>query len=93
VPHWRKYDLRVQMEENWRMLGPKLRGKIYISVGEADDYYLNNAVHLLDEFLRRANPPADARIVYGPGRGHCWSSISEAQMMKEMAAAAEALHK
>src|SRR5262249_13066085 len=76
-------------EENWKTLGPKLRGKIHISVGEADDYYLNNAVHLLDDFLKRANPSAEARITYGPGKGHCWSSISEAQMMTEMAVAVE----
>jgi photosystem II stability/assembly factor-like uncharacterized protein len=89
VDHWKKYDLRMILEENWKTLGPKLRGKIHISVGEADDYYLNNAVHLLDDFLKRANPSAEARITYGPGKGHCWSSISEAQMMTEMAVAVE----
>jgi len=77
------------LQENWKTLGPKLRGKIHIAVGEADDYYLNNAVHLLDDFLKETNPPADARITYGPGRGHCWSNLSEAQMMREMAAAVE----
>jgi photosystem II stability/assembly factor-like uncharacterized protein len=89
VDHWKKYDLRMVLEENWKTLGPKLQGKIHISVGEADDYYLNNAVHLLDDFLKKANPPAEARITYGPGRGHCWSSLSEAQMMTEMAIAVE----
>lgn len=89
VPHWRKYDLRLILEENWKMLGPKVRGKIHISVGESDNYFLNNAVHMLDDFFKRADPPADARIAYGPGRGHCWSNLTEAQMMTEMAAAAE----
>jgi S-formylglutathione hydrolase FrmB len=89
VDHWRKYDLRILLEQNWKTLGPKLRGKIHISIGDADDYYLNNAVHMLDDFLQRANPPAGARIVYGPGRGHCWNSLSEAQMMREMAIAVE----
>ena len=89
VEHWKKYDLRLILEQNWKTLGPKLRGKIHISVGEADSYYLNRAVHLLDDFLKKAEPPADAQIAYGPGRGHCWSSISESEMMKEMAAAVE----
>jgi len=87
VEHWKKYDLRLILQENWKTLGPKLRGKIHISVGEADDYYLNNAVHLLDDFLKETNPPADARIIYGPGRGHCWNNLSQAQMMAEMALA------
>jgi photosystem II stability/assembly factor-like uncharacterized protein len=89
VDHWKKYDLRMILEQNWKTLGPKLRGKIHIAVGEADNYYLNNAVHMLDEFFKTASPPADARVVYGPGRGHCWSNLSEAQMMREMAQAVE----
>jgi hypothetical protein len=88
VPHWKKYDLRLVLEENWKTLGPKIRGKIHISVGESDDYFLNNAVHMLDEFFKRADPPAQARVAFGPGRGHCWSNITEAQMMTEMAMAA-----
>jgi hypothetical protein len=89
VPHWMKYDLRLVMQENWRTLGPKLRGKIHISVGEADSYYLNNAVHMLDDFLKKAVPSADARIAYGPGRGHCWTDLSEIEMMKEMSLVVE----
>jgi hypothetical protein len=87
VQHWTKYDVRLTLEQNWKTIGPKLRGKIHISVGDSDSYYLNNAVHMLDDFFKKADPPADARIAYGPGRGHCWSSLSEIEMMKEMAAA------
>jgi S-formylglutathione hydrolase FrmB len=89
VKYWTKYDLRLILEQNWKSIGPRLRGKIHISVGEADSYYLNNAVHMLDDFLKKADPPADARIVYAPGRGHCWSNLSEIEMMKEMAVAVE----
>ena len=84
-----KYDLRLLLQQNWATLGPKIQGKIHISVGDADSYYLNNAVHMLDEFLKNADPPADARIAYGRGRGHCWNSLSEAEMMKEMALAVQ----
>ena len=89
VDHWKKYDLRLVLEQNWKTLGPKLRGKIHISVGEADSYYLEIGVHFLDEFFKKADPPADARIVYGPGKGHCWSNLSESQMMQQMAVAVE----
>jgi len=89
VDHWKRYDLRLVLEQNWKTLAPKLQGKIHISVGEADNYYLNNAVHLLDDFFRKASPPANAAIAYGAGQGHCWSSASEAQMMKQMAMAVQ----
>src|SRR5262249_7972033 len=83
--HWKQYDLRVVLEKNWKTLGPKLRGKLRIWVGEADEYFLNNAVHLLDDFLRQADPPAEAQITYGPRQGHAWRGLSERQMMEQMA--------
>ncbi|HVG39690.1 MAG TPA: hypothetical protein VM870_10405, partial [Pyrinomonadaceae bacterium] len=84
VEHWKKYDLRLVLAENWPTLGPKLRGKIHIAVGEADNYFLNNAVHLLEDFLREAAPAYGGTIVYAPGKGHCWSNLSEAQLIREM---------
>jgi putative esterase len=84
--HWKKYDLRLVLEQNWATLGPKLRGKIHISVGEADNYFLNNAVHMLDAFLSKANPPYEGSIEYGPGKGHCWTALTPRQMMEAMAA-------
>jgi len=84
---WKKYDLRLWLEQNWTRLGPQLRGKLHIWVGEADNYFLNNAVHMLDEFLARAEPPFGGKIVYGPGKGHCWVGLTERQIMDEMMSA------
>ena len=81
--HWEHYDLRLVLEQNWDTLAPKLQGKLNVWVGEMDDYYLNTAVHLLDEFLQ-SRPPIDARIAYGRDRGHCWTGISQAEMLREM---------
>jgi hypothetical protein len=83
--HWKKYDLRRILEENWTDLGPKLLGKLHIWVGEADDFFLNNAVHKLDAFLSQARPPYEGSIAYGPGQGHCWMGISRSAMTKQMA--------
>jgi hypothetical protein len=87
IEHWKKYDLRLVLENNWKTMGPKLRGKIRIWIGEADNYFLNNAVHLLYQFLSKADPPYEGKITYGPGKGHCWLSLSERQLIDEMAAA------
>jgi len=83
--HWKAFDLRRALEQNWDTLGPKLQGKLHIWVGEADDYFLNNAVHRLDEFLSKAEPAYEGSIVYGPGQGHCWQGISEREVMQQMA--------
>jgi hypothetical protein len=88
LEHWKKYDLRMHLEKNWATLGPKLHGKLRIWVGETDDYYLNEAVHLLDAFLKRAKPAYGGKVVFGPG-GHGFRVLSERQLVAEMLAAVE----
>ena len=86
--HWERYDLRLVLERGWDTLAPKLRGRLNIWVGDMDDYFLDGAVRRLDAFLQ-GRPSIEARIVYGPGRGHCWTGISPAEMLREMAAQVE----
>ena len=81
--YWEQYDLRLVLERNWNDLASRLRGKLNIWVGEMDDYYLEGAVRRLEVFLER-RPSIDAHIVYGVGRGHCWTGVSDAMMMQEM---------
>jgi putative esterase len=73
--YWRDhYDLRNIMERDWASLGPKLRGKIHLTSGTMDNGYLNNAVYQAEDFFKSAaNPPADAEIVYGERREHCFT--------------------
>ena len=87
---WQKYDLRLVLEKNWATLAPKLRGKLHVWAGEADDYFLNNAVHLLDESLAAREPKDVATFTYGPGQGHGWMNISVEQLMEQMHAATKA---
>jgi hypothetical protein len=59
---------------DWKALGPKLRGKLHIYVGDMDNYYLNNAVYLMEERLKAlTDPPADAEVDYGDRAEHCWN--------------------
>lgn len=88
---WKKYDLRLYMEANWKTLAPKLRGKIHLWVGDADNYFLNNAVHLLDASLSHADPPFIGEIVYGPGKGHTWYGITDRQILDQMATATQSV--
>jgi hypothetical protein len=73
--YWKEnYDLRYILERDWKKLGPKLKGKIHIYVGEADNYYLNNAVYLMEDFLRNTNEPYyEGEIDYGVRAEHCWN--------------------
>jgi hypothetical protein len=74
--HWREhYDLSHILRRDWsRGLGAKLRGKLHIYVGDMDNYYLNNAVYLVEDFLKTVkDPPADAEVDYGDRAEHCWN--------------------
>lgn len=72
--YWRDhYDLVHILRRDWATLGPKLRGKFRVYVGEADNFYLNDAVYLAEEFLRSASPPSDAVFGYGARAEHCWN--------------------
>lgn len=73
--YWKEnYDLRYYLEKNWSTLGPKLVGKIHIFTGDMDTFYLNNAVHLLQDFFKKTENPRDKGFFwYAPRKPHCWS--------------------
>jgi hypothetical protein len=68
------YDLAAILKRDWPTLGPKLEGKLHLTVGDADTFFLNNAVHLLQKQLDDTrNPHSDATFQYGPGMPHCYT--------------------
>jgi hypothetical protein len=73
--YWREhYDLNYILRRDWKKLGPKLQGKLHIYVGEADNYYLNDAVYLAESFLKGTKDPYyDGEIDYEPRAEHCWN--------------------
>jgi hypothetical protein len=72
---WRQnYDLSYIMQRDWETLGPKLEGKVHIYCGDMDNYYLNNAVYLTEEFLESTtNPYYAGEVDYGDRAEHCWN--------------------
>jgi hypothetical protein len=73
--YWREnYDLSYILQRDWKTLGPKLKGKIHIYCGDMDNYYLNNAVYLVEEFLESTTDPHyDGDVDYGDRAEHCWN--------------------
>ena len=74
--YWRdNYDLTHIMRRDWEKgLGEKLRGKIHLYVGELDNYFLESAVYLAQEFLESTrNPRFEGVIDYGRRAEHCWN--------------------
>ncbi len=82
--HWKKYDLLLYTSANWATLGPKIKGKIHIWMGDRDNFYLNNAMRDFDNYLKNTlNPKSDAQIEFSPMMGHC-SIYSNQRVLKEI---------
>jgi len=86
--YWKEHtDLNAYLQRNWKEIGPKLAGKIHIWTGDMDTYYLNDAVHLLEDYLKTTtSPPWGGSITYGPREPHCWAGpYSLEERLKMMA--------
>jgi hypothetical protein len=72
------YDLDAILQRDWNTLGPKLQGKLHIYVGSDDTYFLNDAVYLMEDFLKTTGTPGhgvpyEGEVKYGARAEHCWN--------------------
>lgn len=82
--YWKNYDLKLYAEENWQELGPKIQGKVYIWMGDMDQFYLNTGTRSFDDFLRKTKDPvSDAEIIFVPMGGHC-DDFSHKKVLEKM---------
>ena len=77
--YWKEnYDLSYIMKRDWDKIGKDLEGKINIYCGDMDNYYLNNAVVLTEEFLESTSDPYyNGEVDYGDMAEHCWNGDQE----------------
>lgn len=77
--YWREnYDLLHMLQRDWPKIGTKLLGKIHIYCGDMDNYYLNNAVYLMEDFLKKTDKPHYyGEVDYGDRAEHCWNGDHE----------------
>jgi|EP01044_Picomonas_judraskeda_P003428 hypothetical protein len=74
--YWKEnFDLSHIIARDWHAagLGKKVAGKLHIYCGTMDNYYLNNAVYLLEERLQEVAEPGDYLVEYGDRAEHCWN--------------------
>jgi hypothetical protein len=53
--HWKNYDISLHLRKNWNTLKGDLDGKVMVSVGNYDNFYLNSAVKLLEGEMKKLN--------------------------------------
>ena len=84
VEYWKRYDIRLILEENWPGLGPKLKGKIHVIAGAWDTFYLKNAVEYLNDFLKTTDYGGYVEVHPGNHGSFMTSRVRE-RIEKEMA--------
>ena len=86
--YWKEnYDLRFILERDWSTLGPKLVGKLHLITGHMDNFYLNQGVYHMEEFLESTTEPYyEGSVTYGSKqKGHGWRPYSNAELVLKMA--------
>lgn len=72
--YWRNhYDIGHLIEAEWPRLRRNLDGKVHITVGTADSYYLDGSVRQLEAAFRKVGAHAD--FTYVPNATHGMSSL------------------
>ncbi|TXC72225.1 enterochelin esterase [Sphingomonas ginsenosidivorax] len=67
------YDISHRIEADWPRLRTDLDGKIHLTVGAADSYYLDGSVHRLEAAVHRVGGRAD--FTYVPKATHSMTQV------------------
>src|SRR5262245_66300841 len=62
---WEKYDIRLVLERNWAILGPKLQGKVHVYMGDMETFYLEGSNKLLKAAIEDLGCDAQGEVITG----------------------------
>jgi hypothetical protein len=76
--YWQEhYDLTAYLQRNWQRIGNDLVGKLHITAGTKDTFYLDAAAHRMQEYLESTKLPGKGPYYagsfdYGIDKPHCY---------------------
>lgn len=62
---WGRYDIARLLQEGWDDLGPKLEGKLAVTMGQGDNFMLQGSVRLLQQELETLGADVPVRLLAG----------------------------
>jgi hypothetical protein len=72
VASWKSWDIERYLAANWNAISAALNGKLHITMGDMDNFYLNVGLRRLEASMAElSDPPASADFEWIPERGHC----------------------
>jgi len=82
--YWKRYDIRLLLQNHWGELGPKLKGKLHVIAGAWDTFYLEPAVERLKAFLDTTDHGGYVEILPGD-HGSFYDAEFKARIYREIA--------
>jgi pimeloyl-ACP methyl ester carboxylesterase len=83
---WEKYDISLILKRDWQRLKPQLAGKLHVTMGTLDTFYLDGATRLLAERLKALGSDAEVTFVEGANHGSLLTPSYYSRVRREMSA-------
>jgi pimeloyl-ACP methyl ester carboxylesterase len=83
---WRRYDLSLALERDWPRLKPRLAGKLHVTMGTLDTFYLDGATRMLAKRLNELGSDAQITFVEGASHGSLLTPAYYSRVRREMSA-------
>jgi hypothetical protein len=84
---WEKYDVSLILKRDWPRLKPLLSGKLHVTMGTLDTFYLEGATRLLADRLKELGSDAQVTFVEGANHGSLLTPDYFARVRREMSEA------
>jgi S-formylglutathione hydrolase FrmB len=84
---WEKYDISLILARDWLRLKPQLAGKLHVTMGTLDTFYLDGATRHLAERLKELGSDAKITFVEGASHGSLLTPAYYSRVRQEMSAA------
>jgi S-formylglutathione hydrolase FrmB len=84
---WEAYDISLILKREWLRLKSQLTGKLHVTMGTLDTYYLDGATKLLAERVKELGSDAQVTFVEGADHGGVLTPDYFARVRREMSEA------
>ncbi|MEX2139788.1 MAG: hypothetical protein WD894_11040 [Pirellulales bacterium] len=84
---WEPYDISLVLHRDWPRLKPIVAGKLHITMGTLDTFYLEGATRLLADRLKELGSDAKVTLVEGASHGSLLTPAYFARVRREMSEA------
>ena len=82
------FDLTAKLQREWEAIGPALVGKLHVTMGTKDTFYLDTAATMMEAYLEATGEEGngvayEGSFVYGDNEPHCYTATPSGQTLEQ----------